>query len=257
VIEKIWLPVIVFASFVIFRIRLARTRTSTVNLCFFLLAWLGILPIIGKVVTLGTASRIYHIVIGLIPSKIITPTGFIGIAFYFVFLDFLGYWHHRLMHTKIFWPLHSVHHSSTSFDILAAFREHPLNTPISTITVALPVAVVFDNSMLAGIGISIYLIAVKIINILQHSESPASFGLLDMAIVSPRLHRIHHSSMPCYYDCNFSQTFVVWDILFNTYKNSEEGYLGPIGFESNQDLNSLLLVPAKQFIGNIVGLLRN
>lgn len=124
---------------------------------------------------------------------------------------------HRLSHAvPLLWRIHQVHHSDLECDVSTAIRHHPLE-------------VLFDQSayllLIAGLGIAplavlIYASAGLLQDLLSHSNlamPPALDRALRMLIVTPDMHRIHHSA-----DCeegnrNFASSFPCWDRLFGTY----------------------------------------
>src|SRR5436190_2808883 len=65
--------------------------------------------------------------------------------------DFIGYWRHRLEHTRFLWPSHAVHHSDTAMTWFALLRFHPINR-VTTFVV--------DNSLLLLLGFPEYALLV-------------------------------------------------------------------------------------------------
>src|SRR5690349_21118919 len=57
---------------------------------------------------------------------------------YYVTYQFCDYWTHRLNHTRLFWPLHRIHHSATSLSPLVAYRFHPMERAIVSFLTILP-----------------------------------------------------------------------------------------------------------------------
>jgi len=127
--------------------------------------------------------------------------------------DFVGYWRHRLEHTPLFWPSHAVHHSDTEMTWLTLERFHPVNV-LTTVMIGttvmlmmgLPVwAVIFNGLIRHYYG---YLL---------HADLPWSFGKLGKIIVSPAMHRWHHSVEVEAHDTNFAVIFCLFDRCFGTY----------------------------------------
>jgi sterol desaturase/sphingolipid hydroxylase (fatty acid hydroxylase superfamily) len=128
--------------------------------------------------------------------------------------DFIGYWRHRLEHTRFLWPSHAVHHSDTAMTWLALFRFHPINR-LTTFIV--------DNSFLLLLGFPAYALVVNAVvkhyyGIFIHADLPWSYGRLDKIFVSPIMHRWHHSIDPAAYQTNFATVFSVFDRMFGTYR---------------------------------------
>ena len=137
------------------------------------------------------------------------------VAFVAVFVgDFIGYWRHRLEHTRFLWPSHAVHHSDTTMTWLALLRFHPINR-LSTF--------IIDNSVLILLGFPAYALlvytAVKhYYGFFIHADLPWSYGRLDKVFVSPVMHRWHHSIEQAAYQTNFATIFSMFDRMFGTYR---------------------------------------
>lgn len=142
--------------------------------------------------------------------------------------DFINYWRHRLEHTPLFWPAHAVHHSDTKVTWLTASRWHPINlltirgiAGVGMLLMGFPVWAVVFNSMARGYyGLFI------------HAHLPWTYGKLGKYIVSPAMHRWHHSAEEKAFDKNFAEFFCILDRAFGTY------YLpgpcdGPVGVQDD------------------------
>jgi sterol desaturase/sphingolipid hydroxylase (fatty acid hydroxylase superfamily) len=141
------------------------------------------------------------------------PSPLVGIAAV-VAGDFIGYWRHRLEHTRFLWPAHAVHHSDTEMTWLALFRFHPINR-ITTF--------VIDNSFLLilgfpGYGLLVYFIVKHHYGIFIHADLPWRYGRIGRVFVSPVMHRWHHSIDPAAHQTNFATIFSAFDRMFGTYR---------------------------------------
>jgi sterol desaturase/sphingolipid hydroxylase (fatty acid hydroxylase superfamily) len=141
------------------------------------------------------------------------PSVFVALVAVFVG-DFVGYWRHRLEHTRFLWPAHAVHHSDTAMTWLALLRFHPINR-LSTFTI--------DISVLVFLGFPAYgLLAYSIVKhyygFFIHADLPWSYGVLDNVFVSPVMHRWHHSNDQAAYQTNFATVFSIFDKMFGTYR---------------------------------------
>jgi sterol desaturase/sphingolipid hydroxylase (fatty acid hydroxylase superfamily) len=125
---------------------------------------------------------------------------------------FIGYWAHRLMHTRWLWEIHKVHHAAEEMNIVTTFRNHPIEQLIMSVLNAFPVA-------LLG-GASPVIIAYYAVNMvyqsMAHSEINLKGKLWDIIWITPAAHRIHHSKRTEHFDRNFG-VLTVWDYLFGTY----------------------------------------
>lgn len=154
--------------------------------------------------------------------------------------DFVGYWRHRIDHTPLLWPAHAVHHSDTEVTWLTALRWHPIN---------LVTMKGFGTGVLLFLGIPVY--AVVFNRMLRsyyghfiHADLPWTYGPVGRFIVSPAMHRWHHSKEAVAHDTNFAEFFCVWDRCFGTFYlpgpcKTELGVDDDIG----QTLRSQMLYP--------------
>ncbi|PIQ97098.1 MAG: hypothetical protein COV67_06070 [Nitrospinae bacterium CG11_big_fil_rev_8_21_14_0_20_56_8] len=128
-------------------------------------------------------------------------------------MDFIGYWRHRLMHSKYFWPFHTIHHSSGSVDWLSNERMHPVNQFINTIVSFLILIALVEDPFLSSIciflrrGYSLYI----------HCNARISYGPLDYVLTSPLFHRWHHANCPEAENRNFAIFFSCIDWMFGTH----------------------------------------
>lgn len=223
----IYVPVVLLAALIVESLAVGRRKSTLANLgkvsridwTLYLVQQFNLSILLGYAATLGVVYVLFRelngVAVDLIPAEFRITS---AIAF-FLATDCLGYWYHRLAHRfPALWELHHVHHSAPDFNIVNAFRSHPIETVISRLFVAVPMAALFlpETSSL-GAGVLAYLVLIKLLNLLQHSEIRSDFGWLGKIIVSPAHHRIHHSTNPDHFDRNFGNSFIIWDKLFGTY----------------------------------------
>lgn len=146
--------------------------------------------------------------------------------------DFVGYWRHRFEHTKLFWPSHATHHSDTHMTFLTLERFHPINR-ISTFLI--------DSSVLILMGIPPLGLVVN--NMVRHyygffihANLPWTYGWLSRVLVSPAMHRWHHSADPRYFQTNFATVFSVFDRVFGTF-HVPGPCTAPLGVSDQIDLS--------------------
>jgi sterol desaturase/sphingolipid hydroxylase (fatty acid hydroxylase superfamily) len=126
--------------------------------------------------------------------------------------DFIGYWMHRLFHSRRLWRIHAVHHSSTDLDWLSSVRVHPVNDIVTKLAGAVPFVLAgFAPSVLAG-----YVPFLTLYAILLHANVDWTFGPLRFVIASPVFHRWHHTKEAEALDKNFAGLLPVWDAIFGT-----------------------------------------
>ena len=131
---------------------------------------------------------------------------------YFLITDLVGYWMHRLQHTRFFWPFHSVHHSQQKLTFITFYRFHFVEEFIANTAAIIPL-------LLLGAPAKVWLpvsFFQWFLQAIQHSELNWRMGPLYRAIVGPVFHSIHHSPDPKFFNKNFGMAFSFWDFLFGT-----------------------------------------
>lgn len=134
-----------------------------------------------------------------------------------VALDMAVYWQHRLLHEiRWLWPLHRVHHTDVEFDTTTGVRFHPAEILLSTmwkcaVVLALgapPLAVLLMEISLSGFSLFTH----------ANLHLPARFErILRFALVTPEMHRVHHSPYRAETDSNYGTVLSAWDRLFRSY----------------------------------------
>jgi sterol desaturase/sphingolipid hydroxylase (fatty acid hydroxylase superfamily) len=140
-----------------------------------------------------------------------------------VLLDLSIYGQHVLMHkVALLWRLHRMHHSDVDFDASTAVRFHPLEIVFSML-VKLGAIAALGPAPLAVLIFEVLLNATAIFNH-GNVHIPARVdALLRWFVVTPDMHRIHHSVLRMETDSNFGFNLPWWDRLFGTYRNQPRG----------------------------------
>ena len=132
---------------------------------------------------------------------------------------------HLMMHkVPLLWRLHRVHHLDEEIDVSTTVRLHPAEFFVGVLPGAL---------IVAGLGLSPWvLVAYEILDVLITLFSHANILLparldkvLSRIVVTPNLHRVHHSAHMPETDSNFSAVFPVWDMIFGTYRRLDKDQL--------------------------------
>jgi sterol desaturase/sphingolipid hydroxylase (fatty acid hydroxylase superfamily) len=136
-----------------------------------------------------------------------------------VLLDFIIYWQHRLFHAvPLFWRLHRVHHTDTGFDVSSGVRFHPLEIALSMI-LKLATILIFGIDPLAVLLFEI-LLSVGALFTHANLTIPALLQRpLSWLIVTPDMHRIHHSWHRDETDSNFGFNLSIWDRVLGSYRD--------------------------------------
>lgn len=133
---------------------------------------------------------------------------------------FISFFTHFLMHkVPFFWRTHRVHHLDTELDVSTTVRFHPFEFIINAM-IGVPIILLFGFPVWA---LMLYELFDAVITVVSHSN--ISFPkkiekVLRYIIVTPDLHRVHHSSYQPETDSNFSAVFPVWDIVFGTFRTT-------------------------------------
>jgi sterol desaturase/sphingolipid hydroxylase (fatty acid hydroxylase superfamily) len=159
------------------------------------------------------------------PSSWDTVHGGIALLAAIILSDFVGYWRHRWMHTKTFWPAHAVHHSDREMTWLALARFHPINRVMTT---------VLNMAVLAAFGLPVWAIIASgmirnLYGFFVHADLPWNYGrAMGRIFVSPVLHRWHHAKNPEAAGKNFATIFAFFDVAFGTWycPHNDAGALG-------------------------------
>lgn len=138
-----------------------------------------------------------------------------GLAF--LALDCLIYWQHRLFHAiPLLWRLHRVHHSDIEFDATTALRFHPVEILLS-MTIKMVAVAALGAPVAAVLVFEIALNATAMFNHSNLRLPPALDRVLRRVLVTPDMHRVHHSVLREEHNRNFGFNLPWWDHLFGSY----------------------------------------
>jgi sterol desaturase/sphingolipid hydroxylase (fatty acid hydroxylase superfamily) len=168
-------------------------------------------------------------------------------------LDLGIYWQHRLMHAlPLLWRLHRVHHSDTVFDVSMGVRFHPIEIAFS-MSLKLALVAIIGAPPLA---VLIYEITLSAASLFTHTNITLPLGLqrgLRHWIVTPDMHRVHHSVHRDETDSNYGSVLVLWDRCFRSFRaaprtDQNTMSFGIEGFDASasSSLIGLLLQPFRK-----------
>ena len=176
----------------------------------------------------------------------------VQIIFGVLALDLFAYFAHVLLHKSwLGWQFHRVHHSENAVDVTTAFRQHPgesvwriLMQLAAIVVLGIPLWVVVVYLSLSGLNAQ-----------LEHANIRLNFRvdrLLRLLVVTPNMHKVHHSRDQSETDSNYSNIFSVWDRIFCTYTSSIDFRRLNYGLEEfdvkeRQTLTGLLKMPFVNF----------
>lgn len=144
-----------------------------------------------------------------------------------ILLDLLIYWQHRLFHRlPLFWRLHRMHHTDLDLDVTSGTRFHPLEILLS-MAIKLGAVLLLGISPLAILLFEIILNATSLFNHANLALPEPIDRWLRLVVVTPDMHRVHHSIHPQETDSNFGFNQPWWDRLLGTYRaQPRDGHLG-------------------------------
>ena len=134
-----------------------------------------------------------------------------------LFLDLFRYLEHRLLHSvPLLWRIHQVHHSDADIDLSTGVRHHPFENLLSLVfsfaTIVLlapPAAAVLTLEVIGVVHV-----------FFSHANAnfpPRLERLLRLVLITPEMHRIHHSDEIRDQNANLGELFPWWDRMFGTY----------------------------------------
>ena len=136
-----------------------------------------------------------------------------------VLRDLWFYWAHRIEHQiPALWAFHKLHHSDELMNASTFARDHFLQAAWIAIIPAFSLGLLFDLSLAeAGQSALLSTLFLTLLSMFYHSALRVRLGWLDLVLVTPQAHRIHHSTDPAHYNRNFADALPIFDILFGTY----------------------------------------
>lgn len=150
--------------------------------------------------------------------NLITLPHWLLIAASVILLDLVIYLQHVLFHAvPALWRLHRMHHADLAFDVTTGVRFHPIEIFLS-MAIKLAAIAALGTPALAVLIFEVLLNATSMFN---HSNIriPATFDrVLRWLVVTPDMHRVHHSILPHETNSNFGFNAPWWDRLFGTYR---------------------------------------
>src|SRR5216683_1559426 len=229
------------------------TQESLIRLCVFVVvllamaAWETLAP--RRKLTVGRVTRwpsnIGVVMVNTALLRLILPAGAVGFAFFcsahglgffnamhvpiwltilpsVVILDFVIYLQHVMFHAvPILWRVHRMHHADLDFDVTTGIRFHPVEIVIS-MALKLAAVALFGTPAAGVLAFEVLLNATSMFN---HSNIDIPTGrdaILRMFVVTPDMHRVHHSIVVRETNSNFGFNLPWWDRLLGTYRAQPE-----------------------------------
>ena len=251
--------VLIFILVALWEIRMPR-RTMTTSKKW---RWLNNLSIIAinpvllrlvfPVLAIGMAQKAQANGWGLLnhfgtPSVIATVAGIVA-------MDLVVYLQHVMFHAvPTLWRLHMVHHADLDYDLTTGLRFHPVEIVLSMI-LKLIIIVALGPPVASVLAFEIILNGMAMFNHGNIKLPPPVDRFLRLFVVTPDMHRVHHSVIIRETNSNYSFNLSIWDRLFGTYiaqpsKGHQDMSIGLSQFRDHRRLTLpwLLILP---FIGDL------
>ncbi len=175
-----------------------------------------------------------------------------------VAMDFIIYLQHVLVHAvPVLWRLHRVHHADLDYDVTTGARFHPIEIILSML-------IKFATILVLGppiVAVVIFEVVLNAMAMFNHGNVCLPIGLdrvLRLLVVTPDMHRVHHSVEDNEANSNFGFNLSIWDRILGTYiaqpRGGHEGMT--IGIHQYREPKQVSWLPgmlALPFIGKISG----
>lgn len=182
--------------------------------------------------------------------------GWLELVVAVILMDFAIWLQHVMVHAiPMLWRLHRMHHADLDYDVTTGARFHPIEIILS-LGIKFCVIALLGASPVAVLAFEVLLNATAMFN---HSNVRLPLGLdavLRLFVVTPDMHRVHHSAIPRECNSNFGFNLPWWDRLFGTYiAQPELGHehmtIGLDMFREERDerLDQMLIQPFREAKG--------
>lgn len=187
-------------------------------------------------------SNLGVVALNAVLARVVAPAGVVGLAiaadaqgwgmmnqlslpFWFavalsvLMLDLAIYLQHVLFHAvPTLWRLHRMHHADLDFDVTTGARFHPIEILLS-LGIKLGVVAALGPPAVAVLVFEVLLNATAMFNHGNVRLPLPVDRLLRLIVVTPDMHRVHHSVLPEETNSNFGFNFPWWDRLLGTYRD--------------------------------------
>lgn len=134
-----------------------------------------------------------------------------------LFLDFAIWLQHLITHKiPLLWRIHQVHHADRDIDVTTAIRFHPIEIALSML---LKIGLVYLLGP-AGFAVILFEIILNSTAMFNHANIKLPLRLdriVRVILVTPDMHRVHHSDIRSEHDSNYGFSLSIWDRMFGTY----------------------------------------
>ncbi len=186
----------------------------------------------------------------------------LAVAISVIAMDFIIYLQHVMVHAvPMLWRLHRVHHADLDYDVTTGARFHPIEIILSML-IKFATIIVLGPPVVAVVIFEVALNAMAMFNHGNIGLPPWLDKLLRYFIVTPDMHRVHHSIEDDETNSNFGFNLSCWDRLLGTYREQPRAGqlnmdIGIKGFDTPGKtawIHAMLMMP---FTGKISGYVIN
>jgi sterol desaturase/sphingolipid hydroxylase (fatty acid hydroxylase superfamily) len=182
----------------------------------------------------------------------------VSLAISLLVMDFVIYLQHILMHAvPILWRLHRVHHADLDYDVTTGARFHPIEIILSML-IKFVTIVALGPTIVAVVIFEIVLNAMAMFNHANVRLPLRMDHVLRQLIVTPDMHRVHHSVDYDEANSNFGFNLAFWDRWFGTYRDQpraghEQMIIGIQNYRTPGEvtwIHGILWLPFRGTVGN-------
>lgn len=188
--------------------------------------------------------------------NVVSAPAWVGMVASVVILDLAIYLQHVLFHAvPALWRLHRMHHADLEFDVSTGLRFHPIEILLSML-IKFAVVAALGAPALSVLIFEVLLNATSMFNHANVRIPTWIDRVLRWIVVTPDMHRVHHSILSRETNSNFGFNLPWWDRLFGTYRaqpvaGHENMTIGIEQFRDSRDLglDRMLVQPFRQDAG--------
>ena len=137
-------------------------------------------------------------------------------------MDFAIWLQHLITHkVPLFWRFHRVHHADRDIDVTTALRFHPAEI-LASMGLKIGLVYLLGPQAIAVLLFEVILNGTAVFNHANLALPRWLDALLRLVVVTPDMHRVHHSVIRSEHDSNFGFALSVWDRIFRTYRAQPE-----------------------------------
>lgn len=197
------------------RLSLSRAKRWSANFLIVVIDTVCV-RVLFPAAAVGIALYAQHHQMGLL-NHFNVPFGF-AVIIAIVLLDLTIYAQHVMFHyVPIFWRFHRMHHVDIDFDVSTGIRFHPVEIILSMLIKSGVILLLGPPA----VGVLLFEILLNATSLFNHGNVKLfkfADRIIRAVIVTPDMHRVHHSIVPVETNSNFGFNFSFWDRLFRTYK---------------------------------------